>query len=287
MKLKSKNAFILILIIFCLGCAVTKGEDPLETLGQDTYEAVDIAYGSHEEQKMDVYIPKTSGPFPVLVIVHGGGWHWGDKSEEKYFEEYIEMGFAVVNINYRLGDMSFTIEEKLNDIHSAINIVNKYKEYWNITDDLTILGGSAGGHMVLQYGFTLGLDHVDRIVSYCAHTDLKNPFYVNNGIYEFIQALFKSWDPSEEELKKNSPLYSIPEQLGPSVMLIHGNADTVADFKDSQRLHEKLKNVGWDSTLIEIPDVGHDFKGTDWDWVNGIYHPWLKSRVWPNDELKY
>lgn len=273
---------ILILSFFTLGCVSEKGGNSLETLGNGIYEVKNIAYGSHREQKMDVYLPKRSGPHPVMFIVHGGGWHGGDKSDYNYsVNGHLSQGFAVVNINYRMGNMSNTLEQKLDDIHSAVNFMYSYKDQWNISDDLTITGGSAGGHMVLQYGFTLGLDHVDRIISYAGPTDLSNPFYVSNNLIRAINALFKSKRPSEEELKQGSPLYSIPDQPGPPVMMIHGNSDLIVDFEDSKRLHQKLIDAGWDSSLIEIPDAGHEFEGTDWNWVYSIFQPWLDSHVWP------
>src|SRR5690349_19667829 len=39
----------------------------------------DVAYGPHERNKLDVFTPKGDGPFPVVVLVHGGGWQGGNK----------------------------------------------------------------------------------------------------------------------------------------------------------------------------------------------------------------
>lgn len=280
-SLISTACLAIILLAFVSACATADeglAAGDLDTLGISTFQAKDLAYGSHYEQKLDVYLPRAqNGPFPVMFLVHGGAWHWGDKSENEYsIEDYLNQGFAVININYRMGDMDFTIDEKLSDINSALSFIYQFREQWQLSDDLTLVGGSAGGHMVLQYGFTMGFNSVDRIISYCGPTDLSNPFYNSNGIDVPIAALFEAPQPSQEELQQASPFFSIPEEIGPAVIMIHGNADTTVDFMDSKKLHEALLDRGWDSTLIEIPGVDHDFEGTDWEWVYSIFGPWME-----------
>ena len=64
----------------------------------------DLAYGSDERHRLDVYTPETAGPRPVLVFVHGGGFVRGDKRErENLAYAFAREGFTVVLPNYRLG----------------------------------------------------------------------------------------------------------------------------------------------------------------------------------------
>lgn len=277
-----KKLGITFIFIILFGCATPQESNNLESLGINTFEIKDVAYGSHREQKLDIYLPtKKSGPYPVMFQVHGGAWHWGDKSENEYsIEDYRNQGFAVVNINYRMGNMSNTLVEKLDDIKSALDFIYQYQEEWNLSDDLTLVGGSAGGHMVLQYGFTLGYNQVDRIISYSGPTDLTNPYYEENNLLYNINALFRPSNPTKEMLMQASPLFSIPDEPGPAVMMIHGNADEIVDFKDSKELHQALLNAGWDSSLIEIPNADHSYNNTDWGWVSSIFQPWLDKQVW-------
>lgn len=281
MSFKGKYVLLLIIVIL-FGCkSISSGQSAsvIDSLGNSIFEAKDIAYGSHREQKLDVYLPTNgAGPHPVMFQVHGGAWHWGDKSENEYsIDSYLEQGFAVININYRMGNMNYTLAEKLEDIQSALAFVYSYQDQWNLSDDLTLNGGSAGGHMVLQYGFTLGYGQVDKIISYSGPTDFTNPFYTKNGLVDSISALFKPRNPDREKLEQASPLFSIPEEPGPVVIMVHGNADATVDINDSRRLHEALLQAGWDSTLIEIPGVDHDFQGTDWEWVYSIFGPWMQE----------
>lgn len=70
--------------------------------------ATNVAYGPHERQRLDVYAPEGSGPWPILVFVHGGGFLKGDKgSAERWPNASVgrmaaEQGFLGVVINYRL-----------------------------------------------------------------------------------------------------------------------------------------------------------------------------------------
>src|SRR5947209_2062372 len=62
----------------------------------------DVAYGSHERQKLDVYMPKGDGPFPCLLWVHGGAWEGGSKEDGNPALGLLPHGYVVASTNYRL-----------------------------------------------------------------------------------------------------------------------------------------------------------------------------------------
>ena len=59
---------------------------------------------SNRDNKVDLYLPRgTDSPAPVLVYIHGGGWVGGSKeSSVLRLVPWMEMGWAVVNVQYRL-----------------------------------------------------------------------------------------------------------------------------------------------------------------------------------------
>lgn len=76
-------------------------------------EQLDLAYGSHPLQRLDLYLPKTPAPpagYLVAISVHGGGWRGGDKRlpggvtavHTHHRELLLDEGYAVAAINYRL-----------------------------------------------------------------------------------------------------------------------------------------------------------------------------------------
>ena len=60
----------------------------------------DVAYGKHERNKLDLYLPKGDGPFPLIIWVHGGAWEAGSKSDPPAAKVLAD-GYAMASINYR------------------------------------------------------------------------------------------------------------------------------------------------------------------------------------------
>ena len=75
----------------------------------NTYRVVpNVTYGTanNRENRVDLYLPRgADGPTPVLMYIHGGGWVGGSKeSSVLRLLPWLEMGWAVANIEYRLGE---------------------------------------------------------------------------------------------------------------------------------------------------------------------------------------
>src|SRR5438309_232835 len=64
---------------------------------------LDIPYGPHAEQRLDVFLPDHSAPAPVVLMIHGGGWSVGDKCQYAAVGTCLAReGFFVAIANYRL-----------------------------------------------------------------------------------------------------------------------------------------------------------------------------------------
>ena len=64
-----------------------------------------VAYGPHPEQLLDVHLPTNrSGPYPVMIYLHSGGWVAGSRAFIPVFvlQQVDRAGLAVVSIDYRL-----------------------------------------------------------------------------------------------------------------------------------------------------------------------------------------
>ena len=66
----------------------------------------DIEYGPDPRHRLDVYMPRQPRNAPVVVMVHGGGWRFGDKSNPNVWQNKVahwtRQGTIVVAVNYRL-----------------------------------------------------------------------------------------------------------------------------------------------------------------------------------------
>lgn len=116
----------------------------------------DVAYGEHERQKVDVFLPTTNTPdtlAPIIIMVHGGGWCVGDKAIKgttgSKTKRWLPKGFMFVSVNYpMLQDGSVAVDQG-EDVARAIAYVQKHaKEWGGDAERVILMGHSAGAHLV-------------------------------------------------------------------------------------------------------------------------------------------
>ena len=124
-----------------------------------------LAYGGLPEQVLDLHLPATTRPRPVLVWVHPGGWVAGSRLNvpEMVRRQVARAGFAVASVDYRLS--SYTADGQpvhpfpaaVSDVKAAIRWLKANAATHNLRADRIILvGGSAGGHLAAFAGVTPG-----------------------------------------------------------------------------------------------------------------------------------
>src|SRR5688572_4828811 len=105
---------------------------------------------------LDAWVPDGAGPFPAVIIVHGGGFVRGDKQTyvKPLFPVLSEAGFAWFTINYRLAPGN-RFPDPVHDVEDAVRWVMKHaKEYKVDTRRVALTGESAGGHLVSYVAVT-------------------------------------------------------------------------------------------------------------------------------------
>jgi len=119
----------------------------------NVYQDITYVSGSTmEKQTLDIYTPKeeVSRPYPVLIFVHGGAWHIGDKKivTPDIARSYTDQGIIVVSINYRLSPR-YKHPSHIRDVASATKwVVDNIGKYGGSTKRIAITGHSAGAHLV-------------------------------------------------------------------------------------------------------------------------------------------
>src|ERR1700679_1262119 len=107
-------------------------------------------YGPHRSQRADLYLPRRSGPHPVMVLIHGGSWQvrYGKVVMRGLAGDLMRRGWAVWNIEYRRvgdgGGWPATFE----DVAAAIDHLTTLDAPIDL-ERVSILGHSAGGHLAL------------------------------------------------------------------------------------------------------------------------------------------
>ncbi len=221
------------------------------------------------EAKLDVYRRRdASGPNPTLIYIHGGGWTGGSKEQSSLtFLPFLQMGWNVVNVEYRLARVSLA-PAAVEDCLCALRWVYRNAKQYNIdTSRLVVTGGSAGSHLALTSGMIPPSAGLDR---QCPGTEeLKVAAIVNwFGITDVVDLLdgpnMKTYAVTwlgglvnrEEIARRVSPLTYIRPGL-PPVITIHGDADPTVPYTHGVRLRDALNKVGVPNRLVTVPGGRH------------------------------
>jgi alpha-L-fucosidase 2 len=214
---------------------------------------------------MDVSMPPGTGPFPAVIIVHGGGWIGGDRqlSVGPLLEPFAKAGFAWFSISYRLATDLLQFGVAVDDVQSALRFVRQNAARYNVDPErIAILGESAGAHLA-----TLAVertpDSVAAIVAMYPPTDLVALVENARSIPESVRNMVRAAGMEElirGYLKEMSPIEHIRPGL-PPFLLIHGTADTIVPFDQSERMLKRLKAAGNAAELITVTGGGHGLRG--------------------------
>lgn len=154
-------AFSLLSLICCSG-------DDNTTTTSITTEAqtiTDVAYASTSStQKMDIYVPAGTGPFPAVVLIHGGAFKIGDKAmESTNAEKLVANGYVAVSINYRLsGEAVFPAA--VHDCKAAVRFVRANASTYKIDPNkIGTWGSSAGGNLSAILGTSGGDTYLEGV----------------------------------------------------------------------------------------------------------------------------
>ena len=144
--------------------------DAKRDAGQTTPDNIirfdNIVYGADKKfkkwQLLDVYRPKSAGTgstmqkLPVIVIVHGGGWVYGDKDVYQFYSmKLAQRGFAVVNYSYRLAP-EVKFPASLEDTENVFRwICGNAEQYGFDVQNVFAAGDSAGAHILALYASAL------------------------------------------------------------------------------------------------------------------------------------
>jgi len=113
---------------------------------------LDVCYNEETKQCLDIYLPD-SEEFKTFVYFHGGGIQAGDKSDVKFFCEYLaNRGIAAVSVNYRMYPQA-KYPEFIEDVAESVAWVFKNIGNYGKSTDIYVGGSSAGGYMSQQLCF--------------------------------------------------------------------------------------------------------------------------------------
>jgi alpha-L-fucosidase 2 len=246
---------------------------------------VDIEYGTAggRSLKLDASVPEGKGPFPAVILIHGGGWSAGDKSGGKnraliapMEDPLSQAGFAWFSINYRLAP-TYRYPACIEDVETAIMWVKAHAGEFRIdTNRLALAGESAGAHLAALAAVRAGpATHVQAVVAFYGPFGLMNRLAPDAPLVPSLATLIGYSNYTAEAaslIRAASPITYVRPGL-PPFLLIHGTADTKVDYAQSLNLQARLKAVGVPCDLITIDKGAHGMGG--WEPL----HPGFKTEV--------
>jgi acetyl esterase len=230
--------------------------------------------------RMDAFIPQGKGPFPAVIIMHGGGWEAGDKVTyvSPVFEPLARAGFVWFSIDYQLTPY-VRIPGQLSDLRAAIRFVRGHASWFHVDPRrIAILGESASGQLVAQVvSEPCPGCEVQAVVSFYGVYDFV-PWIAQQDSKSSLDRLFGTW--TIQKLKRYSPIDHASRSL-PPFLLIQGTGDEL--YNGTIRYADRLKQVGAQYRLVLLNGAPHGMENweghPEWMFYKCDLIQWLRTTL--------
>jgi acetyl esterase/lipase len=231
-------------------------------------------------QIVDIYVPATKGPHPLVLYIHGGGWVGGHTRHSGALANFPAVlaslaaeGFVVASLEYRLSAEA-KFPAQLQDAKSALRFLGANSAQYRIDPSrVGIWGGSAGGHLTALTALTCKETALDPLAGGDLCATAAVTWY---GVFDFakmVPPLRPAGDSNANRLI-DCPNPCPPERLAwaspnhyidakdPPFLLIHGTEDKVVPVEQSREAEALFRAAGVPVESIYINGVDHSFIGT-------------------------
>ncbi len=252
-------------LLFFAGCVGPRGAGRVDR---------NVVYGQAGKKKlvMDLYFPAHgTGPFPVIVNLHGGAWAQGTKSIGTSWlaaPELLRRGYAFVSIYYRLAPRH-RFPAQIEDAKCAVRFLRAHAAEYNLDPDrIVAMGSSAGGHLAALLGTTdasAGFDtsggwtnetsRVQAVVDMFGPADLVYAMEHRERL-RFLASVVFGDKTDEASLRRFSPVAHVSPD-DPPFLLIHGERDGIVPLHQSQLMKAALDRAHIPAELIVVKHAGH------------------------------
>lgn len=259
----------------------------LHAAGGEWKTDIEFARQGDVSLTLDAWVPEGKGPFPTVIIVHGGGWENGDKGTyvPPLFEPLKQGGFAWFTINYRLAPR-YPFPACTDDTFKAIEWVKDHaKEYKVDPRRIALAGESAGGHIVAYVGARgRGKTKVAAVVDFYGVHDLLRR-EKQRGLTKNIKQLMhiEELNPeTEKKLAQASPIQYVHKDM-PPFLFIHGTEDKAVPYEQSPIMCEAMKAAGVKCEVYTVQGAPHGVgpweKNPEWQGYKAKMVEWLHATL--------
>lgn len=215
-------------------------------------------FGDDEELLCDVYVPEGEGPFPAILMIHGGAWRSGTKLHMKgHAESAAEKGFVAVAINYRHAPQH-RWPAQIDDCRQALEwMIDQAEKYQIDPQRIALWGYSAGGHLA-TYIATRREEVAPRVAIQCV---VCGGGPVDLTVYPkdfpfLVYFLGATRRQAPERYKEASPITHLTRN-DPPIFFYHGENDLLVPLTGVEKMVEKAKRMGVRCELMLVPQKEH------------------------------
>ncbi len=254
----------------------------------------DLSYGPEPGQQLDAYLPDSAETDrPAVLLVHGGGWTRGDKSEYGLAARRFasERGWPAFAVNYRL-DAAKRWPAQVRDVQAVTRWVIDHADQLGVDPErVGIVGGSSGGHLAammatlgtadLEEGFDDDEPEVRAVVTWSAPLDLRDlqalgdrtpedcagdeeclGLLIPNAVEDFVGCPLES---CPQEYEQASPVARASSGTVP--MMLVNSEDEVIDVAQARAMAKSLASAGVEHELVVISGGDHSLQYADEAWA--------------------
>jgi acetyl esterase/lipase len=248
--MKTKSLFYILLLLITASCS--KNDEDVRNIPLPLQEStlLNVSYGNNVQQTFDLYLPanRSETSTKTLILVHGGGWTAGDKSDMAYLIPFLKQNlpnYAIANINYILASTGvYAFPMQLDDMNA---VFNKLKNDNNgISDNFGFIGTSAGAHLSMLFSYTNNPNNdIKMVTSIVGPANFTDPNYTNNTLWTSLYLSLTGLDYATNiPYYKNLSPYHTATSASPPTLLLYGDNDSLIPTTQGTDLHSKLDQLG-------------------------------------------
>lgn len=254
-------------VLLLAGCASHEGRPSNARIGAvgpvDVTVTQDLVYTpEHWPQALeaDLYQPAGNGPFPGVIMIHGGGWEGRSREDMNEISRRVaERGYVVLNMSYRFAPQ-WHFPAQLQDVQQAVLWLRKHASDLNVLKNrIGTWGYSAGAHLAALAGVTGPDDkwfvvgsRVQAVVAGGTPVDLR--YYKNGSLTNGLTGV--SYDDNPSLWREASPLALVTRD-DPPMFLYHGTFDFTVGINNARAMYEALNANGIPAELYLMRGLEH------------------------------
>jgi len=211
------------------------------------------AYGSSNDERVDVYSPSTYNNRSAIIYMHGGAWKTGFANSYSYLAEpFLNLGYTVcipdfANVVQLSGNLSAMSDQACKSIEWSLH----YCKQQGI-DTVYLIGHSSGAHLSAVYASNYKN-------YYSNNTPIKSMMLIS-GLYDLEPVMVSSrrtyLNLTEFEIEELSPIRHL-ENISVPIDIVFGSNDSPEFIRQSKEFFNSLSEKNSRVSCMCLENTNH------------------------------